>query len=321
MIRRSLLRHWFLGGLAAVLAAGLSAPAALEPIVQYAPRDAIVASVLFLMALPLDAGAVWQAIHRPWGVLAATAINFGLLPLFAWGVSRFLDGDLATGLLIAASVPSTMASASVWTRRAGGNDAISLMVTMLTSIACFVVTPLWLLATTGADVRGEGELARIAYELGLLAVLPIIAGQSLRAVRPIARWATRNKGALGSAAQVGILIMLLCGAVGAGEKLASQDARYALTLGDWGAMLVSVVTVHVAMLAAGYWAGIGLKLGRGDAIAIGFSGSQKTLMIGLHLAQKYFGGLSMLPMVAYHVCQLLVDAVVAERLAERQSRE
>lgn len=313
MLRRRLLHHWFLICLAGVLAAGFSGPHALEPAVSRLPRDAIVAGVLFLMALPLDAGAMWQTMRRPGGVLVATAINFGLLPLFAWGVSLLLSGDLASGLLIAASVPSTMASASVWTRRAGGNDAISLMVTMITSLACFFVTPLWLQATTGADVRKAGELTHMIYELGVLAVLPILVAQASRAYAPLAKWATRKKIALSIASQVGILLMLLCGAVSAGNKLA-QGGEETLGPASWAAMLASVIAVHATMLAVGYAAGIGLRLGRADAIAIGFSGSQKTLMIGLHLAQTYFGGLAMLPMVAYHVCQLLIDAMVAERL-------
>ena len=49
------------------------------------------------------------------------------------------------------------------------------------------------------------------------------------------------------------------------------------------------------------------------AVAVGFAGSQKTLMVGLTIALQ-FGGLTILPMLAYHVLQLLIDTLLANRL-------
>ena len=83
------------------------------------------------------------------------------------GVAPLLRGDLAVGLLVAAAAPCTLASAAVWTRRAGGNDAVALMVTIGTNLTCFVVTPLWLLVTTGRagiefPLLGHGDQTRAA---------------------------------------------------------------------------------------------------------------------------------------------------------------
>ena len=63
-----------------------------------------------------------------------------------------LAPDFSFGLMIAASAPSTMAAASVWTRRAKGNDAVSLLVTILTNGFCFLVTPAWLVLATAAGI-------------------------------------------------------------------------------------------------------------------------------------------------------------------------
>ena len=54
--------------------------------------------------------------------------------------------------------------------------------------------------------------------------------------------------------------------------------------------------------------------------AVGFAGSQKTLMVGLTLAIEYFPQAPILPVVAYHVCQLLVDTLVADWLKARRER-
>jgi sodium/bile acid cotransporter 7 len=56
---------------------------------------------------------------------------------------------------------------------------------------------------------------------------------------------------------------------------------------------------------------------RGDQIAVGFSGSQKTLMVGLLMAITL--KVSILPMVAYHCLQLFVDTLIAD--AYRRSDE
>ena len=53
---------------------------------------------------------------------------------------------------------------------------------------------------------------------------------------------------------------------------------------------------------------------RAQQIAVGIAGSQKTLMVGLDIAITYVGGLAILPMVVYHVAQLLADTVIADRL-------
>ena len=40
-------------------------------------------------------------------------------------------------------------------------------------------------------------------------------------------------------------------------------------------------------------------------------------MVGLDIAISYFGGLAILPMVAYHFIQLMADTVIADKLRSR----
>jgi len=58
-------------------------------------------------------------------------------------------------------------------------------------------------------------------------------------------------------------------------------------------------------------------LPREDWIAVGIAGSQKTLMIGLVMALALDLGIGMLPMIGYHAVQLIIDTIVADRLAAR----
>lgn len=318
---RFLKQRWFLILLAIVLLVGIASGKRLQPLAELKwLRDADVAAVLFLMALPLEASAIWKTIRRPLAALLAVFVTFGILPLVAWGLSFLLTGGQGPGLLIAASTPCTVASAAVWTRRAGGNDAVATMVTVVTNAICFIVTPLWLIVFLGHGAQSEElELKRAVLQLGRLIVLPMIAGQLLRLYTPLAMAAYRHRLALSIAAQCGILYMVLIGAIQTGVQLGGGAGPSAVVPGpfDFLLMLAVVVFLHTSM----FWFGLRLArfcgLAREDQIAVGFSGSQKTLMIGLKVALDY--QISILPMVTYHVAQLLVDTVIADRLARAKT--
>jgi sodium/bile acid cotransporter 7 len=292
-------------------------------------RHTIVALVLFLMALPVEASAMWAAMRRPLAPGLAIAVNFGLLPLFAWGIAIGLgllppplsqSREMVLGILVAATVPSTLASAAVWTRRAGGNDSVAIMVTILTNLSCFLVTPMWLYVMTG-QWAGESEaldLGPMIWTLLSLVVLPMTIAQLLRFSARIRSWASAKKIPIGVLAQLGVLSMVTMGSIQSGMQL-REAARGQLVLLEVATMIAAVLTVHVVMLYAGIVMARHLRLGRADQIAVGFAGSQKTLMVGLQIAMEL--GLSVLPMLTYHVGQLLIDTFIADRFREKASVE
>ena len=307
-------RHWFLFTLAGLITIGIVFAAQLKPIADHMPHRIVTAAVLFVMSLPLDGSSMWAALRRPTAVLTATGVNFLVVPMAAWGTSRLLEGDLGLGLLIIASAPSTLASAAVWTRRAGGNDAVAILVTMLTSLICFLVTPGLLELMTGQEV--QLDVLDMIVKLALVAVLPIFAAQLLRQKAAVAGWATRRKPALGMLGQCGILSLVLVGVIRAGLKLARPELQ--ISLADWLLMIAAVIGVHLVGFVAGHLLARALGVSRPDRIAVGFSGSQKTLPIALEVANMpVYGGLTVLPVVTYHVAQLLVDTVLADRLKAR----
>ena len=306
-------RRWFLLALGAILAVGLFSPGPLEGLADGLSRNAIVATVLLLMALPLEISAMWQAMRRPGPALLAVAINFGLLPPMAWGAALLLPPDLAVGLIIMGAIPCTIASVSVWTRRAGGNDAVSIMVTMITNLACFIVTPALLKLMTKTQV--SLDFGSLVGRLALIVVLPIVVAQLLRVYRPLATRATEHKVFLGSLSQCGILSMVFIGAVRSGLILDDPSGE-AIGAAGWTLMLACVIGVHVAMLWIGHVLARLFGMARPERIAVGFGGSQKTLMVGLYIGAEHYPTmpLAVLSMVAYHVCQLLIDTLIADRL-------
>ena len=302
--------------LLAVLAAGMLLPELLLPFTELIPRNIVVAGVLFLMSLSLDSHAMWRALSQPGPALLAILVNTALAPVLAWVASQMLEGELAIGLIVAATVPCTLASAAVWTRMAGGNDAVALLVTMVTNLACFLVVPAWLKFLLGETV----EFDSLAMMLRLLkvAVLPILAAQLMRRLPIVTTWAGRKKNLISIIAQLGLLSIVLVGAVLSGIGMANVSDGSILTPASVTVMLMAVTGLHVGLFAIGLALSYLAGFEKADQSAVAMAGSQKTLMIGMDVALG-FGGLPILPMVAYHAVQLVLDTLLARWLRDRGS--
>ena len=130
---------------------------------------------------------------------------------------------------------------------------------------------------------------------------------------PVGGWSTRNKNLLSGLAQVGVLLMVFVGAVDCGKRLSAPRGDVVVTARDVVLLIVAVMLVHIALLTLGFVLSKLLRIDRPDAIAVAFAGSQKTLMVGAYLALAV-GPLAILPMVAYHASQLIIDTLVADWL-------
>lgn len=312
----ALKRHWFLVTLVLVVVLGFTAPAPLVRLAEMAwVRNGIVAAVLFLMALPIEARQIREAVSRPVAPLTAVAIAYLFQPVVAWLLAFSLSPAGAHGLIIASIVPSTLASGVVWTRRAGGNDAIAMVVTVLTNGFCFLVAPLWLWLLLGA-ADDTGRWLALIPQLATLVVAPMALAQFLRRWSAIASTAGSYRVTLSTASQLGILAMVALGTARVANPAAAGEAVPTPWLEPIGITLL-VILLHTLSLAAGYWLSLGLRLSRPDAIAVAISGSQKTLMIGLALAIDLRA--SILPLLTYHISQLFIDTFFADRMRQSEA--
>ncbi len=307
-------RHWFLIALAAALAAGFWGAELLAPIANSREfRYSVVASVLLLMGLPLHPESIVRSVRKPVAWSLAVLINAAVVPLLAFAAAFALSPAMSGGLIVVAVIPCTLASASVWTRKAGGDDSVAMMVTVVTNLLCFAVAPFWLTVLLGQRI--QIDFSDQAAKLALLVALPLLVAQLLRRMG-CGVWADRHKKPLGMLAQIGILVMVMVGASQTAQRLQASGA------GPWDwpdtlLMVVLAVGVHLAAMALGVGIARGLHLQRAEQIAVGIAGSQKTLMVGLQIAIDC--GVSMLPMIVYHIGQLLVDTLVAQRWAGQQA--
>lgn len=311
---RSFSQHWFLVLLAICLLLGFTVPGLFSPFAHFAPfRNGIVVAVMILMGWTLQPKSIARIIRQPLPSLLAIGINTAVVPLLAWPTIWLLPQELSGGLIVSAIIPCTLASASVWTRAAGGDDAVAMMTTVVTNLACFVVAPLglWLMLGQQVQIDVGNQMRGLFWQV----VLPLVAGQGLRQIG-LSTFGDQHKKTIASVAQIGILIMVLLGSAISAERMAANPSRYGWALVAT-AMLAS--TIHTLAVAIGYYSAAALGIKRPQQLAIAISGSQKTLMVGLQLALST--GVSVMPMVMYHVSQLMIDTLLVRWWKQRDAME
>ncbi len=280
-------------------------------------RTGLVCLVMGMMALPIPFELIRQSLFRPWPAILASLVNMIFIPLAAWLAAGTLSPYLAGGLIVASVIPCTLASAAVWTRRAGGDDTVAILVTLITNSTCVIVTPLWLVLLLARNV--EIKLGPMISELVVVVLIPIAVAQLLRVNRHIGKWSQRHKQGLAISCQIGILIMVASGAIQMGEHLRSGTAGSTVTLAEVLWTIVLTLVIHVVSMVVAWYLAAATRVARPQQIATAISGSQKTLMIGLKMALDC--GVSIIPMVAFHVGQLLLDTFIADYMKKGNESE
>jgi sodium/bile acid cotransporter 7 len=300
--------------LAIVLATVLPVSAQYRPLAQGVSNAAIF--LLFLLnGLRLPRAEVARSVRHLRLLLPLAVWTFLAMGAAGWALFRIADDVLpatvALGLLFLGVLPSTVQSATAYTSLAGGNVAVSVVAAaVLNILGVFLSAPLFsLLAGSEAAAFDWHALERIA----LILLLPFALGQLLqnraghlvREHRTLATWMDRTAIAIA-------VYVAFSGAV-------EQGLWQRVGLQDW-AVLLFLVGVFLVLGFAGAWTlGRALRLERADRIAFMFAGAQKSIAIGAPLASLLFppaiAGLLLLPVLTYHLLQLVISVPLAARLS------
>lgn len=301
--------------LAIVLASLLPVTAAYRPAAQLVSNGAIF--LLFLLnGLRLPRAEVLRGIAHMRLLLPLALWCFAAMALAGWGLAKagaalHLPQQVALGLLFLGALPSTVQSATAYSSLAGGNVAVSVVAAaFLNILGVFLSAPLFsLLAGSAAAAFDIGALERVLLILLLPFVLGQVAqaraGHLVREHKRLATWMDR----------LSIAIAVYVAFSGAVE----QGLWQRVGPSDW-AVLLLLVGVFLALGFGGAWLlGGALGLRRDDRIAFLFAGAQKSIALGAPLASVLFppaiAGLLLLPVLLYHLLQLVLSAPLASRLS------
>jgi sodium/bile acid cotransporter 7 len=283
--------------------------------VAQAVSNAAVFLLFLLNGLRLPRAEVIRGIGNVRFLLPLVAWCFGAMALAGWGLSLlvapWLPPLVALGFLYLGTLPSTVQSATAYCSLAGGNVAHSLVAAALLNILGVVITaPLFsLMAGSQAAAFDLGGLEKVA----LILLLPFLLGQAaqnrfghlVREHRDLATWMDRGSIAIA-------VYVAFSGAV--------REGLWTLIgPGDWAVLMGAVLLLLVFAFGGAWLVGGVARLTRGDRIALLYSGAQKSIAMGAPLASVLFGpttaGLVLLPVLVYHLLQLVLSAPLATRLS------
>ncbi|MBO9697960.1 MAG: bile acid:sodium symporter [Sphingopyxis sp.] len=299
-----------------LLASLLPVRGAAVPIAQGVSTAAIV-FLFFLNGVRLPREEVLHGI-RNWKLQGSALVfcfgGMALLGLAAQAATApLLPATLALGFLFLGILPSTVQSAAAASSLAGGNVAASVVAAALLNLGGVALSPLLfaLLAGSEGEIHGEAVLRIVSILL-----VPFVAGQLVqRWLRP---WVLANRGLATFMDRTAIAIAVYVA------------FSAAVVAGIWNlldAREIAVVFAAVAALLAlsfgGAWALGGLlKFARPDRITLLFSGAQKSIAVGAPLAATLFppaiAGMVLVPILVYHMAQLILSAWIAPALRSGQ---
>lgn len=309
------LPDWFVLSLLATIALASLVPAkgAAAPVASYA-ADAAIVMIFFLNGAKLSRKAIVAGITH-WRlhafVLAITFIGF---PLVGVGLAALpmVSPSLADGLIFMSITPSTIQSSVVYVAIAGGNFAAAVCAAALSNIVGVFLTPAYvalLIGTESTGVSGHATVMSVVLQL----LLPFLAGHLLRPV--LTPLLDRYRKPVMLLDRGGLLLVVyaafsasvaggLWQRTGLGElALVAGLSSIALTLGLWGSLVAARM----------------FSFNREDTITIRFCGTMKSLATGLPMAKIMFPadqvGMIIMPLLAYHLIEMIVCAVIARRYA------
>ena len=300
--------------LAIILASVVPVTGQYRPVAEAVSNGAIF--VLFLLnGLRLPRAEVLRGMRHMRFLLPLALWCFGAMSLAGWGLAQAgtalpLPPTVALGLLFLGALPSTVQSATAYSSLAGGNVAVSVVAAaFLNVLGVFLSAPLFsLLAGSEAAEFDLGALERIA----LILLLPFLLGQLAQGMaghlvrdhRRLATWMDR---------------LAIAIAVYVAFSAAVEQGLWQLVgLSDWVALLLLIGLFLLFGFGGAWGLGGALRLERGDRVAFLFAGAQKSIALGAPLASVLYppaiAGLLLLPVLIYHLLQLIISAPLASRL-------
>lgn len=247
-------------------------------------------------------------------ILAITYVAFPVLAfILAFAGESVIPDDLALGLLYIGILPSTVQSSIAFTALAKGNVAASVCAASVSNLLGVIVTPL--LATFVLHAGDGGLNGGAVVNIAIQIVLPFALGQLCRPL--IGNWINRHR-LISLTVDRGSILLIVYSAFSAGMVAGVWTQVDAITL-------VVIAALVCVLLALGI--GCSIALGRiagfspEDDRAMLFCGSTKSLASGVPIANILFAGgpisLIILPLMLYHQIQLIVCAIIAQRLASK----
>jgi len=247
-------------------------------------------------------------------IAIAIAINLLISPLLGMGTALLLalPAGATVGLIVTATVPATLSSGIVMTQLAGGDGVKALLLTIVLNLLGVFSIPFMLQLVLSHGGGIELSPWPLLETLIKIVLLPFLLGMGSRYFVNISK---KNKVLiyLPSSCVIGTLWMSVS---------ASADTLKDLSLPLFGKIIIASILLHGALLLLCWGSRYLNPTVRGEWLALLFTASQKTLpvAVGVLAALNQPIGIALVVCVLFHFLQLFIDAMLASRLLQPESK-
>ena len=256
------------------------------------------AFIMLYLGLTLQLGDFRAVLRRPRALVAGLVGQMLMLPLLGWLVAEMalsagLPPVMAVGLMVLAACPGGVSS-GLLTHLAGGDVALSIALTAVTSIAAMLSLPLVvdvaLQHFMASSLSIDLPLAQMVRSVFLLTTLPVLIGMALRAWRPVR---VQRIEPLAGRIATGLFLLIVL------ATFWSQRGVLAEHLGGVG---LAALALNAAVLAGAWGLGSQAGLDRRDRIAVATECGLQNSALGIYVCVELLRQPAMsVPSVVYAV--------------------
>ncbi len=316
-MKQLFLNYWFFIGMGAVIGLAFVFPALGPWFKEWKILNIGIFLVFAITGLTLDTRSIIDQLKQVRVLLAALGSSLIIIPVVTFLAARLVfpdTPDFVIGAVIMAVAPVTVASGTVMTALALGNVTLSLFICVLCNVVALFTIPflLTLLLQFGATI--DLPVLHMLGNLIITVLLPTVVGQLAQP------WLKSRIAACKPAFSIfsqAVVLLIIFNAVSA--STARMGEAGTLIFGLLGFMIV----LHVLILLINYGLARLIRLDQASTSAFTIHTSQKTLTVSYVVWAGYFAvvyPLAMLPAIAYHLIQMIMDTFVARQF-RRQAQK
>ncbi|MBY4679029.1 bile acid:sodium symporter [Marinobacterium arenosum] len=244
-------------------------------------------------------------------VLVGGLINLVLSPFIGLAAASLagLSVGASLGLIVKATVPSTLSTCIVLTQLSGGYALWALVMTIVLNIVGVFSIPFMLQLTLEQAGAISIDPLALLWKLMLMVLLPFLAGLLLR------RLATVDpQHLLLQYLPSSCVILTVWMSLSSSSEVFAQLELKSLTL-----IALASVAVHLLLMLIAWLAGRLMRLEWQALVALVFTASQKTLPVAVSVlaALNQSLGEALLVCVTFHFLQLFIDSLLPGRIRRR----
>ncbi|WP_026440499.1 ketopantoate/pantoate/pantothenate transporter PanS [Acidocella facilis] len=289
-----------------IAAAAFLAPSSFTPILPWVTL--LLGLIMFAMGVTLTPADFRRVAQKPGPVLAGLGLHYLIMPLAAFIIAKLLGlpPQLAIGMILVGSVASGTSS-TVMVYLAGGDVALSVTISAVSTLVGVVATPLLvqLYATHGIQVNVMGLLISIVkivlVPVALGVAVNVLAHRLVRRVEPV----------LPLFSMVAILLIIAAVVAGTAHAIAAVGPI----------VLLAVVLHNGTGYLGGYWGGRLLGFDESVCRTLAFEVGMQNSGLAATLGKLYFTPLAALPGAIFSVWHNISGSLLAGYWSARRARQ